>query len=251
MAEKKTAFDRATDAHVPEVLDSEGEEARSYVPRTVFTKDAALDPTKLQVSQLRVAQGMTEEVKSRTASIGQFVVSNFPAYDKVVLVPLGAQDIRQYKPDPKKPPMCQAPTGDFGFGNPGGPCDLCPLSQWGEYNEATGKSVPPACKEGVTVRFYSITHRSMVDFIFLAGERSKGAFIQQQAMSFGWSGFAVEMSTQEKSNSKGSWFVTNLQMLQDVPEDQKPIAAKWFEVFLAGQSDSKEGAIRQLSSGQP
>lgn len=249
MSEKKTAFDRATDAQVPEVIDADGDEGRSYVPRAIFTKDSKIDPSKIQVSQLRVAQGMTQEVKDRQASIGQFVLSNFPAYDTVTLVPLDAQDIRQYKPDPKKPPICQAPTGTFGFGNPGGPCDLCPLSKWGEFNEVTGKSVPPPCKEGVTVRFYSITHRCMVDYIFLAGEAGKGAFIQQQAMSFGWSGFLVEMTTSEKSNNRGEWFVTNLRMLGDVPEDQKPTVDKWYEIHLAGQQESKAGAVQQLTSG--
>lgn len=249
MTERKTAFEKATGSQVPEVLDEDGEEVRSYVPRTVFTKDAALDPNKIQVSQLRVAQGMTQEVKERQASIGQFVLTNFPAYDTVTVVPLGAQDIRQFKPDPKKPPMCQAPTGDFGFGNPGGECSLCPLSRWGDLNEATGKSTPPACKEGVTVRSYSLTHRCMVDYVFLAGERSKGAFIQQQAMSFGWSGFALEMSTMEKSNPKGSWLVTNIKMLEEVPEDQRETVEKWYEIFLAGQQESKQGAIQRLTTG--
>jgi hypothetical protein len=249
VTEKTTAFDRATGSSGDDIIEGDGEEQRQYVPRAVFTKDATLDVSKIQVSQLRIAQGSTEEVRERKASIGQFVLSNFPAHDKVVLVPLGAQDIRQYKPDPKKPPMCQAPTGDFGFGNPGGPCELCPLSHWGEFNEVTQKSTPPKCKEGVTVRFYSLTHRCLVDFQFLAGERSKGSFLQQQAMSFGWAGFAIEMSTQEKSNPKGSWFVTNLVMLDDIPEDQKGTVAKWYEVFLAGQVESKQSAIQALSSG--
>lgn len=248
---KATAFEKATGGLVPEVVEDENEEGRTYVPRAVFTRDSKPDLSKIQIGMLRVAQGMTEEVRDRKASLGQFVLSNFPAHDKVILVPFGAQDIRQYKPDPKKPPMCQAPTGDFGFGNPGGPCELCPLSHWGEYNEATGKSVPPACKEGVAVRFYSVTHRCLVDYTFLAGERSKGAFIQQQGMSFGWSGFAIEMTTSEKSNNKGSWFVPQIQMLDAVPKDQMEIIGKWFEIFLVSQVDSKEDALRQLGSGTP
>lgn len=255
MAEgKKSAFDRATGAQTPEVLDENGEEVRSYVPRAVFTKDAKLDLSKLSIGMLRVAQGMTEEVKERKALIGQFVLTNYPAHDDVILVPFDAQDIRQYKPDPKKPPQCQAPTGDFGFGNPGGVCEECPLSHWGEYNEATGKSTPPPCSEGVTVRFYSMTHRCLVDYTFLKGERSKGAFIQQQGMSYGWSNFVIRMTTVEKSNNKGSWPVPQIEMLQDYPaeftQEQRDLVPKWYEIHLASQVDSKEGAILQLQSGQ-
>lgn len=250
MSEKKaTAFDRASQAQIPEVMDdgdNEGE-SRSIVPRAVFTRDAVLDLSKLQIGSLRLAQGMTAEVTERKASIGQFVLTNFPAYDEVTVVPLGAMDIRTYKPDPKKPAQCHAPTGDFGFGNPGGVCANCPLSHWGEYNEVTGKSAPPPCKEGVIVRFYSITHRCMVDFQFLAGERSKGGFIQQQAMSFGWSNFALKLTSVPKSNNRGSWYVPQIQMLDEVPEDQKDIVGKWFEVFLASQSDSKETALHRLT----
>jgi hypothetical protein len=248
MSDKKTSFDRATQPEIPEIVDESGEtESRSPVPRAVFTKNQELDLSKLSIPSLRLAQGMTAEVNERKANIGQFVLTNFPAYDSVVLVPLGATEIRTYKPDPKKPAQCHAPTGDYGFGNPGGECAVCPLSHWGEYNEATGKSTPPPCKEGVLVRAYSVTHRSMVDFQFLAGERNKGSFIQQQAMSFGWSGFAIKLTSVAKSNNRGSWFIPQIEMLNEVPEDQKEIVGRWYEIFLASQSDSKEAAIHQLS----
>lgn len=250
---KGTGFDRASQAELvdeSELADAEGG-GSSSVPRTIFTRDSAPDPKKLQVSQLRIAQGMTAEVKERKANVGQFVLSNFPAYDSVILIPFDAQDIRQYKPDPKKPAVCHAPTGDFGFGKPGGVCELCPLQEWGEYNEATGKSKPPPCKEGITVRFYSIAHRSMVDYIFLAGEKGRGAFIRQQSLSFGWTGFAIRMTSKNKSNSQGDWFVPEVEMLETVPEDQLDIIAKWYELHLASQQDTKQSALIQLTERTP
>lgn len=248
MTDKKTGFEKATDSAIPEILDDEGE-GRSIIPRAVFTKDQKLDLSKLQINSLRVAQGMTAEVKDKTAESGQLVLSNFPAFNEVTLVPFGAPDIRIYKPDPRAPAVCNAPLGDFGFGTPGGVCELCPLSHWGDVNPATGKSVPPPCKEGVLVRAYSITHRCLVDMQFMGAERNKGGFIQQQAMSYGWAGFAIKVTSVEKNNNRGDWYVPKIEMLGEVPEDQQPVVSKWFEVFLASQVDSKAEALRQLNAG--
>ena len=245
---KKTAFDKAVEGG--STADPDESESRLGVPRAVFTKDSSLDLSKLQISMLRIAQGMTQEVTDRKATIGDLVLTNFPPVQEAILVPLGATNIRTYKPDPKKPAMCNAPTGDFGFGNPGGPCDLCPLSKWGERNPDTGKSTPPPCKEGVMMRAYSITHRALVDFQFQGAEQSKGGFIQQQAMSFGWSNFAIKMKSAQASNNRGTWYVPDIEMIEKVPEDQVEIVGKWFEIFMQSQTDSKDQAIQQLSSGE-
>lgn len=245
---KKTAFDKSVEAGAAAETEDDGD-SRLGIPRAVFTKDGTLDLSKLQISSLRIAQGMTAEVTDRKANIGQYVLTNFPPYDEVTIVPLGAQNIRVYKPDPKKPALCNAPTGDFGFGNPGGICTECPLSHWGPRDEVTGKSTAPPCKEGVIIRAYSITHRSLVDFQFLGAEHSKGGFIQQQAMSFGWSGFAIKMGSAQKTNNRGSWFIPELEMLDEVPESERDIVSKWFAIFEMSQSESKEDVLRQLSSG--
>lgn len=250
MTDKKTtAFDRSTQAEIVEPPDDEevGEQ-RSMVPRAIFTRDSRPDMSKMPISQLRIAQGMTAEVKERKAVNGQFVLSNFQAKDEVILVPFGAPDIRVYKPDPKAPPVCHAPTGDFGFGTPGGVCADCPLSQWGEYNEQTKTSAAPKCKEGILVRAYSITHKSIVDFQFMAGDRGKGVFVQQQAMSYGWGGFAIKVTSTTKENKKGSWFVPVIEMLDEVPGDQQEIIAKWYEIFLASQIGTKAEALQQLAA---
>lgn len=251
MAEKKTGFDKATGIE-GDVVD-EVPEGTSNVPRAVFTRDQVIDVSKLQISQLRVAQGQSAEVKDRKASVGQLLLSNFPAKNEVILVPLGGQNIRVYKIDPKGPAVCQAPTGEIGFGNPGGVCAECPLSHWGDRNEATGKSVPPKCKEGIVIRFYSVTHRCMVDFQFMAGDQRTGSFIMQQSMSFGWANFMLSMTTAEKGNAKGDWFVPEVNMLEDddarVTAKDREDALKWYDVFYRSQVETKDQAIRQLTTG--
>ena len=248
MTEKKTAFSKAVEGG--DGIDHDDTESRIGVPRAVFTRDSTLDLSKLQIPSLRLAQGMTAEVTDRKAAIGQYVLTNYPPYDSVDIAPLGATNIRMYKPDPKKPALCNAPTGDFGFGNPGGVCVECPLSHWGERDSVTGKSTPPPCKEGVIVRAYSLTHRCLVDIQFLGAEQSKGGFVQQQAMTVGWANFAIKLSAAQKQNNRGSWYIPELQMLDGVPEDEQEIVNKWFAIFQESQIDSKADALQQLSSGQ-
>ena len=243
---KKTAFDKSMEMGAE--ADSDQENQGPYIPRAVFTRDATLDLSKLQISTLRLAQGMTQEVVDRKAGIGDYVLTNFPSAQEVTLVPLGATNIRSYKPEPTKPAKCSAPTGDFGFGDPGGVCEECPLSKWGERDETTGKSKPPPCNNGVVMRAYSITHKCLVDFQFMGGEASKGSFIQQQAMSFGWAGFAIKMGASQKSNNRGSWYIPEIEMLGEVPEEHKGIADKWFAIFDSSQIDSRDEAIKALSA---
>jgi len=38
------------------------------------------------------------------------------------------------------PPDCFSPDGEIGFGDPGGPCATCPLSQWGSAENGRGQA---------------------------------------------------------------------------------------------------------------
>lgn len=222
-------------------------EYEEYVPRVVFTNDATPDLATLQISRLRLAQGMTPEVADRRASIGQYVLTNFPAVDEVDLVPLQAQNIRTYKPDAKAPPACQAPTGTFGIGNPGGPCNLCPLSKWGERNPKTGKSTPPPCKDGVVLRAYSITHRTIVDFQFMGRNTSKGTFLMTQALGVGYGKFVVRLKSSSAKNNLGQWFEPEIEMMGDVPEAHQEMAQRWHMAILEQTSKvSTADALKQL-----
>lgn len=49
----------------------------------------------------------------------------------------------EYKPSEILPPDCSSEDGVEGLGNPGGPCDLCPLSKFGSHKNGFGQ----ACKQ--------------------------------------------------------------------------------------------------------
>lgn len=220
-----------------------------YAPMVIFTNDSKPDLSKLQIPRLRLAQGMTPEVAERRASIGQYVLTNFPPADSVQLVPLAAQAIRQYRPDPKAPPKCYAPTGVHGIGDPGIVCADCKLSWWGPKNEKTGRSTPPPCQEGVALRAYSISHRSVVDFQFMGRRMSDGAFIQAQAMSFGYGNFVIELTSKSVKNDRGQWFEPEVTIVGDVPEDHRELVNRWYEAVMA-QTVSTQQANQSITKGQ-
>lgn len=258
-----TGFDKATGDGTAEVIDDES--VGSPIPRAVFTQEQVIDVKSMRVDQLRIAQAMSQEVKDKKATAGQLVLSNFMAMDEVICIPLAATPIRAYKPDARKPPVCHAPTGNFGFGNPGGVCcdengeAICPLAKWTEPKPGKTKNTPPPCKEGMMVRMYSVTHRSIVDMQFMAGDRGKAQFIQQQSMSYAYGNFAVRISAEDKSNDLGSWSVPNIEMLGDaemIPprKDGKPFiddkqwetAQKWYTMLTDDLSIDREAALIQL-----
>lgn len=239
-------FDKMTKSSDASAVEYEEQE---YAPQVIFTNDAKPDLSKLQINRLRLAQGMTQEVAERRASIGQYVLSNFPPYDEVELVPLIAQNTRQYKPDPKAPPQCVAPTGDFGLGNPGGPCIECPLSKWGPRNEKTGKATPPLCKEAVVIRAYSLTHRTVVDMQFTGRVANRGATIQSQALALGYGNFVVRLKSTSTKNDRGQWYEPEIEIAGDVPADQKEIVNRWYDAVMS-QTVSSAQARQEVTRKQ-
>ena len=244
MAEEKdgSAFGRMMGGNLPARGDVD--DGSSFVPRVVYTSDAKVDLSKLDIPRLRLAQGMTPEVGDKKAQIGQYVLTNFPAMDEVKLVPFAAQSIRFYKPDPKKPPQCQAPQGDFGFGDPGGVCAECPLSKWGVRDPKTGRASSPPCTEAISMRAYSLSHRSLVDFVFDGRRASKGAFIQQQAMTMGYAGFVITLRSGRAENDRGQWYEPDVIMEGEVPEEHTDNVHKWYELFRQSLPTSEEAHIQ-------
>lgn len=242
---KRTKYDEMTGG-VPDAPEVEAEE---WIPRVIYTQDAQADLTKMKIPILRLAQGMTEEVKQRKAMPGQYVLTNFPAVDEVIFIPMAGQYIRIYKPDPKKRPKCQAPYGTKGYGIPGIICADCALSKWQGKDPRTGNSKKPPCNEGVSIRGYSVNHRCLVDYQFMTGAMPTGQFIQQQAMAFHWNQFSVRMQSRTVENSLGSWYVPELEMMTDFPEEHREIATKWYEALQESMAKTLEEAALELEAG--
>lgn len=248
--EYASAYQKMEDSEPTGAIEGAGDEA--YVPRVIYSADDKIDLSKLDIPLLRLAQGMTSEVADKKAQIGQFVLTNYPPYDDVVLVPLAAQQIRVYKPDPKQPPKCVAPQGVHGVGDPGIKCSDCALSKWGPRDPKTGKSTKPPCAEGVSVRAYSLTHRTLLDFQFMKADAGKGGFIQKQSIEYGWAGFAIKLGAGATKNDRGQWYVPTIEMMAEVPEEHRDRAYKWLEIVRLNIANNESmGALEAAIQDAP
>jgi len=251
---QKSKFEESVSEDEP--VDEEVQQA--YAPRAIYVEGAKPDLSKMQIPTLRLAQGMTAEVTDRKAQIGQYVLSNFPPKDDVVLVPLGAVNIRSYKPDAKRAPACHAPGPILipgrgfmlkGIGDPGIVCEDCPLSKWGPKREGRSNT-PPPCKEGVAVRAYSVTHRTLVDFTFMGRAQGKGTFVQSQMMAWGEGKFAIRLSSASTKNDRGTWYEPEVAMLDEIPEEHLSAVERWHELHQSSIiSASQAQALFSLSDG--
>lgn len=215
-------------------MHEQAEEAQSN-QRVVFTSGGDAFGGELVPSQLRLAQGTTKEVQERRASIGQFVMKNFPPEDNVLLVPLATQLSRTRfaltpsgQQDFKQAPLCVAPTGIHGIGDPGIECAKCPLKEWGPRDPKTGKSSPPLCVAQLNLRAYSVTHEDIIDFQFKGRSFQTGQSIAKQGFMKGFGNFAVEMTSQNQSNAKGAWVEPSIifQKMDVVSEEDRDRAKR-------------------------
>lgn len=253
-------FDEATESKSSHQLAQELVEAHdaadeaAHAPRVVFTKDEGMNSAADWVPpMLRLAQGTTKEVQAREAGIGQYVLSGFPAEDTVLLVPLAVQLNRTRNAvdengriNLKVAPLCVAPTGVHGVGDPGIECAKCPLKDWGKKDPKTGKSAPPSCTAGINVRAYSITHKMLVDFQFKGRTFRNGQFIQQQGMMRGYGNFALQFGSKSEQNAKGAWVEPTV-IMADIPADEVETAGKLLDM-VRGSLVTPDQAIAAIEA---
>lgn len=216
---------------VPAVPDNT--DAVSMVPRVRYKRTETIDPSSIRPVNIWLAQALTNRVSEGLAKAGQWLAEGYAPYDALTIIPLATQRVRSYRPDRNQAPQCQAPEGDFGYGDPGGPCKDCPLSHWGPKNPATGKGTPPPCDEMIMVRAYSVEHRALVDVSFRNRDIAKGALLAQQAMSYGYGNFGARLSSSKTSNNLGTWYVPDMELVLDLsvlPEEDRELAEKWHAV---------------------
>lgn len=232
-----SAFEESTGSAITEVdqadLSAYDDEYRDVTGIADFSGDNRPDPTKFRVSTLKLAQGMSKVVTDGDGKPGQWSLPNYPAYKEITFVPFDTQSIRRLLPDPKQPPKCQSKDGIFGIGVPGGRCVDCPMAKWGERDRETGKSQPPACKEGVVVRGYVHEFRTMVDLPLMTSSSRVGNDMAQRALSDGWCSFIVKLGSQTKGNNLGTWFIPKPEYETAPDPEILEAAFQWYQVHAA------------------
>lgn len=115
----------------PDEPKPQGTENFDYVPET----------EDIQLPYIRLAQGLTPEVTEGKARPGQWILPDGTLSETITGVVIGMRRVRAYREDQEL--LCRSLDSVMGIGDPGGPCEQCPLSQWVQGKD--GKNVPPKC----------------------------------------------------------------------------------------------------------
>ena len=174
---------------------------------------------------LRLMQSLSEEVKSREAEEGQFVVSGVSdPVEKLVLVPIAGGTPRALRDKDTRELLCSSRDGKTGTGDPGGECKKCKLSQWGE------KRKPPACSEIYAFMCYWPAEDVIVRFSCSRASAMVGQQIRGFARMRGYKKFAIEMTSIKKARNNDEYYIPKVKLLRtmegiELPEHIRPAVA--------------------------
>lgn len=105
----------------------------------------APEQSDLRLPRIRLAQGLTPEVMDGKAKGGDWLL---PTGEVVQVLPaqlLGMKKSRQRRTGEQRDLVCSSADAQYGVGDPGIECAVCPFSQWTGSRNAPGGSKPPEC----------------------------------------------------------------------------------------------------------
>lgn len=113
-------------------------------PTELYTSVPDMDD--MAMPRIRLAQGLTPEVMEGAARAGDWLIPGQEPSNKITVMLYGLKITRELRirDGDNRSVQCAAPDGEFGVGDPGGPCRSCEFAS-GARNETTGKWVPPLC----------------------------------------------------------------------------------------------------------
>jgi hypothetical protein len=208
------------------------EETTTNVAMRLYGDDASaiLDASDVQMPKFRLAQQQTAEVVQGEAKAGQFVLSGFEPLDRPTLVILRVAKTREARDKMDDDAIkCQSPDARFGYGdaafrngygedNLPAACEACPLAKWTPNPKDPKKNFPPVCAESYGYLGYVPEHDTVVAIDFKRTSISTAKQINGWILRWGLGNFAVRLSSQENTNTRGRFFTPVAVMAKVDPE---------------------------------
>lgn len=124
----------------------EEESAVQATDSRTYSSKPKLGLEEMFIPKLRLCQGQTPEVVSGEAKAGQWILQGNEPSDEVEVVVLAmgrARELWTGENRDDRELTCKSVDAEVGVGDPGGPCDACPLSQWVTHPRTGKRSMPP------------------------------------------------------------------------------------------------------------
>lgn len=211
-----------------ETPESAGAEAAA--PRSSYDGSKKFGADEVLTPRLNLLQGQSPAVQAKEGSPGQFLALGHEAVDEVVLVVAGHTSKRRYAPDPAQPAECFSPDGIQGYGNPGIPCDSCPLSKWTDSGkkkpDGSPINVPPPCQDIDSFVCFSVTHGMPVTWDLKSTGARAARFIKTLSNGLGMGHFALEVTAEQKTKPGRSWYEPKLVLAKDLSLEECQVYAQ-------------------------
>ena len=170
----------------------------------LYSRQAEMTPDDVYIPNLRLAQGLTPEVQSGEARPGQWLIVGFDPVPEVTVVPVAFFKRRELRDDATREVKCKSMDSINGVGDPGGVCEVCPMSQWTGTDE-TGRK-PPACSFSYEYVVFSDTHRCLATLKFAKTALRAGKVLNTVIAQGGLGNIAVRLKADAKQTQRGSFF---------------------------------------------
>lgn len=192
--------------------------------RSTYSSTKKFDSNETSLPRLALAQGLSPQVRDRTAQVGDFLLPGFEPEQEVILVIAGHTTQRRYVPKGEQRAKCWSPDGIQGHGDPGIACDECPLSQWLPTDQTDDrgrtKNAPPVCAEIDSWAAFSVTHGVPLTWPLKGTAMTASRFIKGLCNSYGMGSFAVKVTPITKTAPGRNWVAPEVTLYKDLSADQ-------------------------------
>ncbi len=180
----------------------------------IFSDQVKFRMDEIFVPQLRVANGLTQEVQSGDAKPGDWLMMGYAPEKAVEIVIISMARVRELRDDETRAIQCKSQDqimgeGEYGPGsplNPSGACTGCPMANW--IPQGPGKKSKPApCTEIYRYQAYSLTHGSMCMIDFKRTGMNEAKKINMQLAGKGFKGSVIVLKSVSQQGTRGSYFI--------------------------------------------
>lgn len=177
-------------------------------------------------------------------------ISGVDTTREIIGIPVYQTMMRSYwsTPDPVEgtPPDCSSPDAKFGFGDPGGDCEICPLAQFASAHNGRGQ----ACK--IRRMLFVLREDDTIPVLISLPPTSVKPWrnFLLQASSIGpYYGMQVGLSLSKKTSNGYTHSILNPRLVEALSGDMLERARTYHEMFTAlMSSESGQRMAREVAA---
>lgn len=199
----------------------------------VYEERPRFDSSDVFIPKLRLANGLSTEVRKGQARSGQWVLFGHDPKDAVDVIILGAAKRRELRDGSQEANLlCRSNDSKVGKGNPGGLCARCQFSRATAPEEsADGKYHAPACTLIYSYQAFSLTHNALCLVEF---KKTGTAAAKQINTSIGGRpprSFVLRLDKEEQQNAARQSYWAPTVMPRDITDEELEILTQGTENF--------------------